>query len=100
MATKNKKQHYYMGAALSIYQRDGVQKQRHMNMVMELDEKKITASVLDQARQAILQRTITEGNLPPDAVNDIIFLNWTHLGFMSQKEFEDLSDADDTNPYH
>lgn len=65
-------------------------KQKSYNLVMQTHEKKITAAALNSTRQALFQRLFMEDNIPQDNIKNIIFNGIFHLGFMTQKEFEDM----------
>lgn len=92
--------HYYMVSATIHYVRDTateggtpineVPRQKSYNLVMQTHEKKITAAALNSTRQALFQRLFMEDNIPQDNIKNIIFNGIYHLGFMTQKEFEDM----------
>lgn len=86
--------HYYMVTALVTYVRRSdeveIPKQKHMNAVLGMEDKKITSMVVNNAKQNILQRMIIEGDVQPDAIKDIVFLGWSYLGFMTDQEFHDI----------
>lgn len=84
--------HFYMVSATIHFLKDGQPKQKSYNLVMQAMEKKITASALDHARQAMFQRAMLEDGIPQEDLKNIIFNTFSHLGFMTQKEFEDIKD--------
>lgn len=95
MSLKSAPQHFYMAAVLLTYTRpqleDGqVMKQRHMNIVLELPRKAITASALNNARMAVLQRLMEESQVSADQVHDVVFLGFSYLGNLRPSDFYDL----------
>lgn len=93
--------HYYLVTAMVAYMREDQPRQRHMNLVTQLDEKKITANTIDCARTTLLQRMASDGQVPPEDVRDIVFINFSHLGFMTEDEFQDMEPekTQRPNPY-
>lgn len=85
-----KRQHYYMGTVLVQYVRNDTPYTRYLNFVTALDDKKISASVIDNAKNAIILRMHQESDVPASDLRDVTFLTFSHLGFMTQEEFEDL----------
>jgi hypothetical protein len=75
-----------------------IPRQRHFNAVVQLKSKAITANTIDVTRHMILQRIVAEGQVPLEDVRDIVFLNWSHLGFMTEEEFQDVSDDEEETP--
>lgn len=95
MSLRTNPQHYYIATALLTYTRpqgeeDQIMKQRHMNVVLELPRKVITASTLDNARVAVLQRLMDENQVPSDQVHDVVFLGFSYLGNIRPDDFYDL----------
>lgn len=82
--------HYYLVSANIHFVKDGKPKQKPYNMVMQTLEKKITASALNSSRQAMFQRLFMEDDIPQEDIKNIIFNSFSHLGFMTEKEFEDM----------
>jgi len=103
MSSKTNPQHYYMVAAVLTYVRKevsqggvpvtGVPKQRNMNIVLELPRKAITHFVINNARQAMLQRLAEESSVISEEVRDIVFLNFSYLGLMKPEDFYDTPPA-------
>lgn len=62
--------------------------QRTMNIVIESNVKRITYADINRARQACLGRLEQENNITPENVRDVVFVNISHLGLMSQTEFQ------------
>jgi hypothetical protein len=90
----SRRNHFYMVAALVTYLRDGATKQRHLNIVMQSPEKNITASPLNQARLTLIQRLYQEADVHVEDLRDFVFLGFSYLGHMTDKEFNDM----DTEP--
>ena len=94
---KSPPKHFFMIAALLTYERQELEngkafgkptpKQRHMNTIMELPRRAVTAADLNQARLAMFQRLADETGEPFRGVKDIVFLNFAYLGHMSPEEF-------------
>jgi hypothetical protein len=100
MTQKTSPQHYYVVAALLTFIREGKPRQRHMNVVLELHRKAITASVLDNARSAFLQRLADETQVSGTDVNDITFLSFSYLGTMRPEDFYDTQKSTSATPSH
>lgn len=83
---------YFMGCAMVAYVRDDAPRQRHMNFVTQIPDKKISAGVIDHARKALISRIVLEGGIPQEDIRDVVFLTWSHLGFMTEDEFQDIED--------
>ena len=84
--------HFYMVTVMVAYVRDGTTRQQYTNLITQLNERKITSNAIDVARQTILQRATLEGGIDPADFRDVVFMNWSHLGFMTDKEFNDVGD--------
>jgi hypothetical protein len=84
--------HFYMVTVMVAYVRDGTTRQQYTNLITQLNERKITSNAIDVARQTILQRAALEGGVDPKDFRDVVFMNWSHLGFMTDKEFNDVED--------
>lgn len=76
-----------MATVMAVYVRNDVQRTRNMNVIMQLPDKKITYSVIDETRLSAIQRCIVEGDLEKDSIKDVVFMNWTYLGHMTEGEF-------------
>lgn len=80
--------HFYMATVMVSYASDLGSGSTFMNFVLQIPEKKITAETIDTGRTMILQRAITEGLVKDlTQLKDIVFMNWSHLGFMTEEEF-------------
>jgi 1-deoxy-D-xylulose 5-phosphate reductoisomerase len=86
--------HFYMVSATIHYLKGDQPKQKSFNLVMQAMEKKITAMALNNARQAMFQRLMIEDDIPIEDMKNIIFNTFSHLGFMTQKEFNDVKEED------
>lgn len=98
MSNHRNRYHFYMVTAMVAYVRDGQPKSKHINVFSQLDDKKITAGVLNAARQGIIERVITQGDLSPEDIRDIVFINWSYLGFMTEKDFQDNEQQPKSGP--
>lgn len=78
---------FYMAAALAIYERDGTQKQRHLNVLIQTDNLNLTKADLGTMNRTVLQRLQTENNVSPDMVRDVVFLGISLLGAMPPETF-------------
>ena len=88
--------HFYMVTVMVAYVREGTTRQQYSNLITQLADKKITANAIDVARQSILQRATVEGGIDPADFRDVVFINWSHLGFMTDAEFNDVEDEPKT----
>lgn len=88
---------FFMVALLATYKRSDVIKQRHMNVMLELDDPNITKRQLTQVHQSTMTRLKAENDVTPDQVVDIVFLSINLLGQMTRAEFYDTGGKlDDT----
>ena len=80
--------HFYMATAQVTYVREKSEaKQRHLNIVMQAETKNIGTGALNQARLILIQRLYQEANIRVEDVKDFVFLGFSYLGHMSDKEF-------------
>jgi hypothetical protein len=86
--------HFYMVTVMIAYVREGTVRQQYTNLITQLDDKKITSNAIDVARQSVLQRANLDGGIDPTDFRDVVFMNWSHLGFMTDAEFNDMEDED------
>ena len=86
------RKHFYMVTVMIAYVRDGTTRQQYSNLT-QLTDKKITSNAIDVARQTILQRATVEGGIDPADFRDVVFMNWSHLGFMTDEELNDVEDT-------
>ena len=99
MKDANSPKHFYMVSGLMTFVRGGNIRQRHMNLVMELKNKIIPMSAIDEARQGFLQRLHMEAPEPIDEVKDVVFLGFNYLGVMAPSTFYDMGDPNtQSNP--
>ena len=80
--------HFYMATVMVSYASDIGSGSTFMNFVLQIPEKKITAESIDTGRTMVVQRALTEGLVKEiSQMKDIIFMSWSHLGFMTEQEF-------------
>lgn len=85
--------YFFLVAALVIYEKDGAQKQRHLNVLAEMDQPNVTKQCLADIQRSVLQRLNAENNVTPDMVRDIVLLNISLLGLMPPNTFHDTPEA-------
>lgn len=83
-----RKSHIYIATGLIGYVRDGEPKQRHMNIMVQREDKKITYETINTIRMSCIQRLHDENKVAPEDVKDFVILNISYLGHMAQSEFE------------
>ena len=96
-ASDTKPKHFYMVAVLMSFTRGEQVRQRHMNLVLELDTKIVTMSSIDQVKQGATQRLHQEALEPIDEIKDLVFLGFSYLGVMKPKVFYDLEQTETTH---
>lgn len=79
--------HTYLATALVGYVREGANKQRHLNQIVAVEERRIDLRTLEAAKHELIQRVITETGLSLDDIKDFIYLNFSYLGHMTEREF-------------
>ena len=84
----SRRSHYYMATALIGFIRDDQPKQRYMNIVMQSTDRSITAASINDARLALITRLHTEIQIQVEDIKDFVFLGFSYLGHMSEREFQ------------
>lgn len=78
---------HFLVAALAIYERDGVHKQRHLNIHAETEEPFINRAALSNINLAIVNRIAYENGVEQGQVKDVVILGISFLGVMTEDEF-------------
>lgn len=82
--------HYHLFTAIIVHTVDGADKQRYINILMELPNKAISQSALDSARLAAVQQLLDRGIVTdPASVDHIAILGVSYLGIMKPADFHD-----------
>lgn len=79
---------YFMAAVLAIYEKEGAQKQRHMNILLNLPSPHINKDALANIQRGAMARLTAENGVEAADVKDVIILSTSLLGAMTQEEFE------------
>ena len=82
--------YFYIASVEANFERDGAIRRRTMNIVLELQERKITAAALNNAQLAITQRLFEEMGVDRESTKDLVFLNISYLGHMPRRAFHDM----------
>ena len=90
--TVNQKYHFWLFTQQVNYVRDGTAKTYTTNVVAQSESKNVTQSSIDAARQQTLQRVVLDMQVPQEDFRNLVVLNISHLGFMSEQEFNDIPD--------
>ena len=90
--TVNQRYHFWLFTQQVNYVRDGAAKTYTTNVVAQSEGKNVTQSAIDAARQQTLQRVILDMQVPQEDLRNLVVLNISHLGFMSEQEFNDIPD--------
>jgi len=88
--------HIYMGTALLTYLRDGVPKQRYLNVLVVSDTKEVTYNTLEQARMGSLQRLHDESEVLAADVKDYVIMNMFYCGQMTMETFQASQEVEET----
>lgn len=78
---------FFIVTVLVVYERDEQPKQRTMNVMMEAQNPNLDKSALAQIQQAAMSRIHAENNVTPDQVKDVVIMNISLLGQMTQEQF-------------
>jgi len=82
------KHHFFLLAALVIYQKDKLERTRHFNILMSSEERVITREQIGRAQQQAQVRFFTEFDKEHKAeVVDVFIQSVSHLGHMTDDEF-------------
>jgi hypothetical protein len=78
---------FFTVACLITYLREEAPKQRHLNILLELEDPNITSKVMQNVHRAALERLKKENDVPPEQVRDFVILGISLLGQMTPEEF-------------
>lgn len=90
---------YFMITTLVYYIREGVLKERHLNLLSEMPvDGAFSKSVLSLLSTKAISRVVTENNIPITDIRDAVILSMSFLGAMTPEEFhrEAASSVDPT----
>lgn len=76
-----------IAAMLAFYTKDGEQKQRHINVLIESPTGNINKSDLQSLNQSAIARLVAENGIEASQVNDIVIMGISTLGVMTDEEF-------------
>lgn len=83
----NTPMNHFLVTALAIYERDGVQKQRHLNIHAANENAFLNRASLSAINVAIVDRLTRENAVDPSQIKDVVILNISYLGVMTDEEF-------------
>jgi hypothetical protein len=87
--TKAPKFSFYLVTVMVYYLREGVLKERHINMLSQLDvAAPFNKSHLSSLNLKAIARVTTENNVAVNDIKDVVFLNMNPLGVMTEEEFQ------------
>jgi hypothetical protein len=72
---------------LAYYLKDGDQKQRHINVLIDSPTGNITKSDLQALNQSAITRLVAENGIQATEVMDLVVTNISTLGMMTDEEF-------------
>ena len=82
------KKHYFLLAALVVYQRDKLERQKPLNVLIPSDTQTVNRSQLGRAQQQAQVRFFTEFDRERKSeVVDVFVQSVSYLGEMTEKEF-------------
>ena len=82
------KKHYFLFAALVVYQRDKLERTKPLNILITSDEQIVTRPQLGRAQQQAQVRYFTEFDSEQKSnVVDVFIQGVSHLGEMTEAEF-------------
>lgn len=79
--------YFHLISALVMYERDGLPKQRHLNVLAETDVPELNKADLGAIQRTVMQRINLENNVSPEMIQDVVMLNISMLGRMTSEEF-------------
>jgi hypothetical protein len=88
---------HFMATALAIYDRDGANKQRHVNVLIETANPNLTKADLGQITSAVLARVKAENDVLPKDIKDVVILNIVLLGVMPADVFHGAPESQRAN---
>lgn len=79
---------YFMITSLVYYIREGVLKERHVNLLSEMPvDGAFSKSILSMLNSKAISRVVTENNIPVSDIRDTVILSMSFLGAMTSEEF-------------
>jgi hypothetical protein len=87
---KEERLYFFLVTARGIYKSGENTKERTVNIIMQLPSINVTQSDLFDAQRAVQDRLNQENNVAPEDFKDIVFLSFSILGFMTEKEFHNV----------
>lgn len=82
------KKHYFLFAALVVYQRDKLERTKPLNILITSDEQIVTRPQLGRAQQQAQVRFVTEFDPEGKAtISDVFMQSVSYLGHMDEKTF-------------
>lgn len=82
------KKHYFLFAALVIYQKDKLERNKPLNILITSDEQIVTRTQLGRAQQQAQVRFVTEFDPEGKAeIKDVFMQSVSYLGLMDEKTF-------------
>ena len=78
---------HFLVTALAIYEREGVQKQRHLNIHASNEHAFLNRASLSAINIAVVDRLVRENAIDPNQIKDVVLLNISYLGSMTDEEF-------------
>lgn len=82
------KKHYFLFAALVVYQRDKLERTKPLNILITSDEQIVTRPQLGRAQQQAQVRFVTEFDPEQKAtITDVFMQSVSYLGYMDEKTF-------------
>ena len=82
------KKHYFLFAALVVYQKDKLERTKPLNILITSDEQVVTRPQLGRAQQQAQVRFISEFDTEGKCqINDVFMQSISYLGHMDEKTF-------------
>lgn len=79
---------YFMAAVLAIYMKDEQQRQRNMNVLLQLAAPVVNKDGLAQIQRSAVARLNTENGVAVTDVKDVVIQSISFLGVMTPEDFE------------
>lgn len=82
------KKHYFLLATMVVYRKEGLERQRHFNVLIPSEEQIVTRPQLGRAQQQAQVRFFTEFDTERKSeVTDVFIQSISYLGHMDEKTF-------------
>lgn len=78
---------YFLATVLVTFELKGELVQQHKNFVFETRNMKVTAHHLSKTNAAVAQQLFQEHGITHEQINDMVILNISALGRMTEQEF-------------